>query len=95
MTFSTSADAGAAASAAAAEVDATGEGGGGVGAESQGDAGGEATAPLEENPLEGMVADDGDPGPPPPLDPSIVTEPSPKVSFMSRWAMGCIRVRCM
>lgn len=37
------------------------------------------TLPDEENPLEGFVADDGDPGPPPPLDPSIVAEPSEKV----------------
>lgn len=81
MTFSTSADADATVPAAAAEVDAVAEGDGGSGgAESQEGNGGEATAPLEENPLEGMVADDGDPGPPPPLDPSIVTEPSPKVS---------------
>eukprot|EP00903_Cladosiphon_okamuranus_P013179 g12292.t1 len=44
----------------------------------EGEGEGASTAP-EENPLEGMVPDDGDPGPPPPLDPSIVTEPSPKV----------------
>lgn len=54
-----------------------GGGGGGSGAQS-GD--GEAASTVEENPLEGMVEDDGDPGPPPPLDPSIVTEPSPKVT---------------
>lgn len=33
----------------------------------------------EYNPLENLPDDDGDPGPPPPLDPSIVTEPPPKV----------------
>lgn len=31
------------------------------------------------NPLENLPDDDGDPGPPPPVDPSIVTEPPPKV----------------
>lgn len=33
----------------------------------------------DENPLEGYAEDDADPGPPPPLDPSVVSEPSPKV----------------
>lgn len=71
--------------AAAAGVD-KGDGGGGgeEGAkEGAGEAEGEASTPLEENPLEGIEPDDGDPGPPPPLDPSIVTEPSPKASFLS------------
>lgn len=49
--------------------------------------GAEAEAPPpvsgeEENPLAGVVADDGDPGPPPPLDPSIVTGPSDKVCIV-------------
>ncbi|CAB1118620.1 unnamed protein product [Ectocarpus sp. CCAP 1310/34] len=60
----------------AAKADKGGGGGGGSGAQS-GD--GEAASTVDENPLGGMVDDDGDPGPPPPLDPSIVTEPSPKV----------------
>ncbi|CAM9424383.1 unnamed protein product [Ectocarpus fasciculatus] len=54
-----------------------GEGAGGGSGVQAGD--GETASPVEENPLEGMAEDDGDPGPPPPLDPSIVTEPSPKV----------------
>ncbi|CAM9137212.1 unnamed protein product [Pylaiella littoralis] len=68
----------------APESGAAAAGGGQGGAESKENAGakeGETPAPplLEENPLDGLVADDGDPGPPPPLDPSIVTEPSEKV----------------
>lgn len=76
--LSTSADAG---DATTEDASAGAEGEGAAGGDSQeGGAGdSESTPPLEENPLEGLVADDGDPGPPPPLDPSIVTEPSPKV----------------
>lgn len=58
---------------------------------------------AEENPLEGVVADDGDPGPPPELDPSIVTKPSSKVrvwirsivkvSSAARWSVLLV-VRC-
>ncbi|CAM9528307.1 unnamed protein product, partial [Hapterophycus canaliculatus] len=83
--LSTSVDAGDASTedaGAPAGAGADGErAGDGNGADSQeGDAGeSEAASPQEENPLEGLVQDDGDPGPPPPLDPSIVTEPSPKV----------------
>eukprot|EP00752_Nemacystus_decipiens_P007091 g6353.t1 len=72
----TSDDSGAPAEAGA---DKEGERGGGEEEPKDGAGEGEAPPPLEENPLEGIQADDGDPGPPPPLDPSIVTEPSPKV----------------
>lgn len=68
---------------AVAGVDKGEEGSGNEEGAEEGAGEGEAAAPVEENPLEGMAADDGDPGPPPPLDPSIVTEPSPKVKFFS------------
>lgn len=91
MMFSTSDASGA---AAAAEADKGGDGGGGGEEGSKEGAGeGEAAPPQEENPLEGVEADDGDPGPPPPLDPSIVTEPSPKVglfSLLADAAQACV-----
>lgn len=76
--FSTAAGADAATEDTSGPPAAEGGGGGGGSGAKSGD--GEAASPVEENPLEGMVEDDGDPGPPPPLDPSIVTEPSPKVT---------------
>ena len=36
----------------------------------------------DDHPLASIPDDDGDPGPPPPLDPSIVTGPSPKVGMV-------------
>lgn len=68
---------------AVAGVDKGGEGGGSKEESKEGAGEGEAAPTLEENPLEGIEPDDGDPGPPPPLDPSIVTEPSPKVKLSS------------
>lgn len=59
--------------------------GGGSGSGGGGDGGGEVKT-VEEDPLAGMVPDDGDPGPPPPLDPSIVTGPSPKVGAKQKHA---------
>lgn len=102
MMFSTSAgadttsgDSGAPAAAGAAKA---GEGGGSEEGSKEGAGEGDAAAPpLEENPLEGVVVDDGDPGPPPPLDPSIVTEPSPKVNLSSLvhrvdlWCKHCLK----
>lgn len=88
MMFSTSAGADA---PAAAGADKEGGGGGEEGSK-EGAGEGEAPPPLEENPLEGIEPDDGDPGPPPPLDPSIVTEPSPKVclfSLIAEWWCRC------
>ena len=53
----------------------------GAAGEKEGGSSGDGVKATEEDPLEGIVPDDGDPGPPPPLDPSIVTEPSPKARF--------------